>query len=529
MCGAILLGFPPCGPTAAAALLQGPPATSQPSEPGVVRSGETEVQFNQGRVDYYQGKFTSAEAAFRNCLNANPQDAQSHYYLGLSLAGEDKPKDAIAEFNRTLDLDPTMNEARGGRASAQIRLGQYAAAQSDIDALAADPAYADTANYLRGQLAYAKGDYQAAAKSFGQAHAAGGEEASAAGLYEGLSYVQLKQLNRAQAALRDVARIDRDSSVGNASRAMDTSINVNANENKPFSFQIAGGMEYDSNVPLIQDSRLLPPGTKHQQDVRFVLQPRASWSIIRNDRVDAGIDTTDYFAWQSYDNDFDIASYGVGAFGNFRITRDLFAGVRYDFNYMEVGHDTFLNRNTVTPNVTYIEPRLGYTTGYYQFEARQFHEVPPTAALDRDSHNNVLGIVQGIDLPKLARNGMEAPRVEVGFRYENQSASGSDFDGNFFTLSGEYFTPLCRTCTGDVGVELSYFPYDNANSLDNAHDKRTDYEARPHVGITWQANRYIAVRGDYTYTYHYSNVQAGNVRPYAYDQHVVGVRVIFTY
>jgi len=504
--------------------------TSQPSaREATVRTGEAEVLFNQARISYYNGSFGDAETAFRRCISLNPNDAQAYYYLGLSLTGQDRAAAAIGAFNQAVGLDPSLSEARAGRASAEIRDHQYNAAQSDIDQLATDAQYADTAAYLRGQLAYARGDYQSAASSFNQARAAGGEEASAAGLYQGLSYIQLKQLNRAQAALRDVARIDRDSSVGAASRAMSDSIDVNTGRSRPFTLQVAAGIEYDSNVPLVQNNSLLPPGTKHQQDARFVLQPRASFSFVRNDRLELGIDTTDYFAWQSYDNDFDIASYGVGAFGNFRINPKLFAGLRYDFNYLELGHDPFLKRNTVTPNLTFIEPKIGYTTAYYQFEARQFDPVPPTKVLDRDSHNNVLGIVQGIDFPTFARNGLQAPRVEVGFRYENQDATGSDFDGNFFTLGGAYYMPICKKWTADAGLDATYFAYDHANSLDKNGRERSDYEVRPHLGVTWQANRYVALRGDYTFTYHSSNVEAGNVRPYAYNQHVVGVRAIVTY
>lgn len=503
------------------------PASQPSGNQGWVRSGESQVRFEQGRLAYHNGQFSDAEAAYRKCIAADPRDAQSHYFLGLALTAEDRSTDAVAAFNEALNLDPGLTEARAGRAAALIRSKQFNAAAGDIDAMASDAQWADTVAYLRGQLAYATGDYKTAASSFAEVRSRGGDEASAAGLYEGLSYVQLKQLNRAQAALRDVGRIERDPSVAAASRALDSSIDVNTGRSRPYRVQVAMGYEWDSNVALIDNDTTVP--TKHKQDGRFVIQPQASFSAIRNERVEAGVDTTNYFAFQTLDNNFDVASYQVGAFGNFRIRENLFAGIRYDFNYVELGHDSFLNRNMLTPSVTLLEPRLGYTTAYYQFEARQFKTVPPTTPLDRDGHNHVFGVIQGFDLYRMARAGLDAPRLEVGLRYENDDTRGSDFDGNFFGASGAFITPICRNWTGDVGLEFTYFNYNNANSLDTARRDREDFEVRPRIGVTWRVNRYVAVRGDYTFTYHQSNVLAGNLRPYQYNQHIVGARVILAY
>lgn len=531
VCGALIVG---CWSSTAAA--QDEQTTAPASQPvttgdGVagmwVRSGESQVRFEQGRLYYHNGQFSDAEIALRRCIAADSRDAQAFYYLGLSLTGQERPTDAIGAFNTALGLDPNLIEARAGRAAAMIRAKQYDAASNDIDALAADAQWADTTAYLRGQLAYAKGDYKSAASAFAEVHARGGDEAGAAGLYEGLSYVQLKQLNRAQAALRDVGRIERDPSVAAASRALDSSIDVNTGRTRPFRLQMAVGYEWDSNVTLIDSGTIVP--ARHKQDGRFVLQPQASYSPIRTERVEAGIDTTNYFAFQTLDNNFDIASYQVGAFGNFRICDNFFAGIRYDFNYLQVGHDSFLNRNMVTPSVTLLEPRFGYTTAYYQFEARQFLLAPPSAALDRDGQKHVLGVIQGFDLHSMARAGLDAPRLEAGLRYENDDTSGSDFDGNFITGSVAFISPICRNWTGDVGLELSYFNYNNPNSLDSGGRDREDFEVRPHLGLTWRVNQFVAVRGDYTYTYHQSNVLAGAVRPYQYNQHIVGARVILTY
>jgi tetratricopeptide (TPR) repeat protein len=492
-----------------------------------VRNGEDEVRFNQGRLAYYNGQFNNAAAAFVQCISDNPQDAAAHYYLGLTLTAQDEPLHAIDEFNRALTLDPTLVEAHAGRASAEIKAKDYDAANADINALASDPQWADTVAFLRGQLAYAKGDYRTAAASFSKARSAGGSEASAAGLYEGLSYVQLKELGRAQAALQAVTRINPDSSSASAARALGYSLQTESNV-RPFALQVSSGYEWDSNVPQTNWNSPLPPNTRRQQDGRFVVEPQASLSLIRTSNLDAGVDTIDYFSWQNQDGNYNIDSWQVGAFGTYHIATNSFLGLRYDFNDVTQGYAPSLKRNVVTPQFTCIEPNLGYTAVYYQFEARQFDQPAPTPALERDGKTNELGLIQGIDLKPASIAGLSPPRLEIDFRYENDQTSGSDYDGNFVTLGGTYYQQVSHHAYVDAGLDWTNFAYSHFNSLDPTV-QRTDYELKPHIGVTYQIGQNWAFRGDYTFTYHVSNVVNNGVRPYQFNENVIGVRLIFTY
>src|ERR1700730_19190372 len=44
--------------------------------------------------------------------------AEDHYYAGIDLFGEGKIEQAIAEYNRALELDPKFSDALHGRAQA---------------------------------------------------------------------------------------------------------------------------------------------------------------------------------------------------------------------------------------------------------------------------------------------------------------------------------------------------------------------------------------------------------------------------
>ncbi len=72
------------------------------------------MRFSQGRLQYYNGSFAAAEKCFQRCIAIDENDAQAWYYLGLSLAAQDQPLDAAGAFNRALDIDANLIEAKAG-------------------------------------------------------------------------------------------------------------------------------------------------------------------------------------------------------------------------------------------------------------------------------------------------------------------------------------------------------------------------------------------------------------------------------
>jgi hypothetical protein len=231
-------------------------------------------------------------------------------------------------------------------------------------------------------------------------------------------------------------------------------------------------------------------------------------------------------------SDFDIESYQGGPYINYKIKDNVFASLRYGFNFIRVGKEDFLTRNIVTPQVTFIEPKFGYTSGYYQFQSRQFAD-ESTEALDRDGTNHILGVVQGINLPPLFRDAGPA-NLELTYRFEHQDTDGSDFDGNFHTAGVTIYTPLpFWKLRADFGATIDFEQYSHGNSLDNDGDKRRDTEWSAVVGLTRQINANWAFRVDYSYTNRNSNValisDGAERRPYEYDRHLVGMRLIFSY
>jgi tetratricopeptide (TPR) repeat protein len=478
---------------------------------------------------YNTGRLRQAEDDFKAVIAADRADTEGYYYLGLAQLDQKRPADAVENFTQALRLDSSFEEVYDARARAYLRMGRFNEAEADINQLR-NPKFTDEVHYLRGLLAYGRNDLKTARNEFAAAKQAGNVEATAAGFYEGLTYLRMRELVQARSTFRDSALFATDPVLTAASRQLDTVLAVQEGPaQKPWEAQITIAYEYDSNVIQIGSNVPLPGGISNQSDSRIVVQPRGSFSFIDKDPWEVGIEGNGYFSWHFDLSDFDIASYQAGPFFNWHFSENWFLSGRYGFNYVQLGHDPYLTRHLVTPQLTYIEKNFGYTSGYYQFESRQFDEDPATPELDRDANIHSLGIVQGINLPPFFRDA-SAANLELSYRFEDQMADGSDFDGLFHTIGATIYVPLpVWKLRADLGASFSYDGYSHGNSLDDGNDERRDTEWNVTAGLTHTINKNFAVRVDYSYTDHNSNVESGGFKPFAYDRSQAGVRLIISF
>jgi Tfp pilus assembly protein PilF len=508
------------------------PAAPATEETHYSRSADGEIRFQEGLSRYTRGDLAGAEADFKALVSDDPGDSESYYYLGLSQLDQNKPADAVGNFDQSLRIDSSRDEARAARATANIRLHRFDAAKADLAELDRVPRFHTLDEYLHGQLLYAQGDLEGAAKAFAAAKAAGGTEAAPAGFYEGLTYLRMRELVKARSNFLDSSlEPDRDPTLAAASRQLDAVLaSQQSKAPKPYEGQISLGYEYDTNVIQLGADIPTPAGISGKSDGREVLLPRGSYSFIKGDRLELGVEGAGYFTWQNSLSAFDIDSYQAGPFINYKLNNNLYLSARYGFNYVQFGYQPFLIRNILTPQVTYIEPKLGYTSAFYQFQDRQFKQASLTDALDRSGTDNAVGIVQGINLPALFK-GAAAANLELNYRFEDQEARGSDFAGQFNAVGATLYTPLpLLKIRADAGVTVDFEQYDHANSLDaNGRDRR-DTEVDVTTGLTRDLAKDLALRLDYTYSNRSSNVtSASGSHPYAYDRNVVGIRLIYSF
>jgi tetratricopeptide (TPR) repeat protein len=83
---------------------------------GAGGGGGADALFNQGVILWNGGKIAEAKKAFEGAIAANPNHAEAHYQLGMSLVNEGNLAAAATEFETYLKLAPTGPNAPTAKA-----------------------------------------------------------------------------------------------------------------------------------------------------------------------------------------------------------------------------------------------------------------------------------------------------------------------------------------------------------------------------------------------------------------------------
>ena len=86
------------------------------------------AHFNLAVAFVQAGKFGEAESHYRKALPGRPT-AETHNGLGYVLSRQDQTDEAVAEFRKAIDIDPTFTPAYNNLAEALVRQGKLEEAE----------------------------------------------------------------------------------------------------------------------------------------------------------------------------------------------------------------------------------------------------------------------------------------------------------------------------------------------------------------------------------------------------------------
>jgi Flp pilus assembly protein TadD len=158
---------------------------------------------------YKLGRFGEAEAAFREALLRDPDDAVARNNLGHTLSKLDRSVEAEAAFRQALLRDPDYVFARDGLGSLLRNLGRFGAAEAVFrEALLRDPDDADAHNGL-GTVLVVRGYFGKGESAFREALRCNPDHTQAHNNL-GLTLYNLGRLGEAEAAFREALLRDPD-------------------------------------------------------------------------------------------------------------------------------------------------------------------------------------------------------------------------------------------------------------------------------------------------------------------------------
>jgi tetratricopeptide (TPR) repeat protein len=86
-----------------------------------------------------QNRYPEAEALFRRVLQLNPKSMVATINLAGALLAQDKPEDAIQQYDQAIQLNPQNSELRIEVAKLQLARGNFAGALAALDAIKSSP------------------------------------------------------------------------------------------------------------------------------------------------------------------------------------------------------------------------------------------------------------------------------------------------------------------------------------------------------------------------------------------------------
>lgn len=116
-----------------------------------------------------RGELALAEACAVAALTEHPGNGNLHLHLGNILHEEERIGDAIVEYQRALDNDPTLLEARFGLMQAYLRADRWGEAEAEAERAKSEPLLAPFAYLVLGRAAERQDDLVRAIDHFEQA------------------------------------------------------------------------------------------------------------------------------------------------------------------------------------------------------------------------------------------------------------------------------------------------------------------------------------------------------------------------
>src|SRR5262249_50068896 len=96
--------------------------------------------FYQGVCAHRRRQYAEAVEAFRVCVALAPKAAPCYCNRGLALAALSRDADARLDFDRSLEIDPSLASARLARAALALKQGRADDADADLRRALADGA-----------------------------------------------------------------------------------------------------------------------------------------------------------------------------------------------------------------------------------------------------------------------------------------------------------------------------------------------------------------------------------------------------
>ncbi len=520
------------------------------------------VQFNEGIVSFLDGEYPAALAAFTTLVdNTTTVDdtglaalrTAALYWKGLChLQMNDYPSASTA-FDTVIADKPELMEVKLDAAIALIGRKEFVLSRDPLEAFIGSGTGGEgvqrMAHFFLGVVEYKEGRFAQATAALDVAEDGMEDAAMLASIEYWRGWIDVEQgrLQQASERFKRCSALSPQPDLKSRASLLAEEVLLDDFEDvelrsTDFVFHLDLGFNYDSNVILLGEDTSLPLDLSTDDDFRFGLGTDFTLGHWVSDDLRVGVGGNTFNSWHGSLGEFNVQTYGGRLFANYFIGDTLTLGLQYEYNYTLVENNAFLDLHRVTPSIRLTEAYhpdktpLTDTTLFYVYEPRDYHEEVFDRRTERDGDYHTVGIEQAFNVhqPWIASGDERWMRFAVGYRWQEDSTTGDDFDRTVHAVTARVRMPLPHEFGLEFFGQWSWEDYWQENSQDRRRRKRNDFEQRYVVALSRNfvidSHIDMTVSGEIAWTQDDSNLRnARGEAIYSYDRVIYGVTLSFAF
>lgn len=479
-----------------------------PPPPSVRSQQETQQLFPLSPDELAQeSDLERAERQIREYIEKNPDDLEARVRLALVMNRQGRTNEAIEYLD---GIRQTQGGARVSMGLGQIYLDQDETCHAlDFlrEAQCQDPSLPDL-NYWLGSAELKAGWPLQSFWTLSDFNNSNDEFGWAQQLVRGSALAGLGLQCEASADYMSVYQSAGENALGLRALELQQQLDNSLCERERFRGSFKVGFRYDDNPGIVPTTNTFGTPTARTRSAGNSYVGAFSYDLFRDYNQDVvfgynSLMTSNYEAHESdiYDNAVWLAGTQRGLIGWYPYS----ATLRFDYDHLGIGNDSFLGRYGVTPSFTLQDSDFDSTTALFRYTGLDFlgQGAVDGTVFDADSDNYSFGLF------RQHQNDCRDMTVFYGYLYDRNISDGGnfDYDGHQLQTGLVWQLPwhdMQLNATGQV-----YFrDYDNPDATFGVRRDDTEYVAQLSLLYPLQDQLYLTL--SYFYDRNDSNLPSGD-------------------
>lgn len=487
------------------------PENAYPQPP----AGRHTDDLKQGISNLKEENYEEAVEDFKKARMADPDSSIAAYFLGIAYKKVENNREALANLNDAVALQPAVKEAVIELADVLYQLGDMEGALRELQIAEKDGISPAQTSFLKGLVLLKLGKNMDAVESFNKAKSLDEKLVTSANYQIAIASFQEGKLSEAQMMFNEIVVRDPNADIAQFANQYIDAITRRLKEEKPFRGAIGIQYQYDDNVLLKPGDSTAAAGITDEADNVGVVNLRAEY--VPKLKGPYGI-KGQYSLYLNKHEDLtthDIQSHTIAVVPNYNLENSSLS-LLLGYNYTLVEDEKYLQTVTVSPTYTFTLAEDRFAQVFVRYQVKDYLKDSISPDEDRDGNDSGIG---GAWFYLIAeKKGFLNARYE--FNREDTDGRNWRYAGHKFGVSFLY--PLADKLTFNLGGEGYLQNYEKTHTAFNK--KRNDKTYTYNTMFSYNIYDDMNIQAQYAYIRGESNIVV-----YDYDKNIftLGVELRF--